>query len=109
MTRCTIAVLGRFEVSVEGSPLPREAWDRDVAQPVRQFTRRNLRTPAILRRWLQPWSSSAGARALMALYAARLSAAKLGTLPERPRFVLCATDMGYGVNFVFERDRVGDY
>jgi NTE family protein len=91
------------------APLPREAWDRDVAEPVRRFTRRNLRTPAILRRWLQPWSPSAGPRALMALYAARLSAAKLGALPERPRFVFCATDMGYGVNFVFERDRVGDY
>ena len=92
-----------------GAPVPREVWDRDVAAPVRRFTQRNLRTPAILRRWIQPWSSSAGSRALMALYAARLSSAKLGALPERPRFVFCATDMAYGVNFVFERARVGDY
>jgi NTE family protein len=88
---------------------PREVWDREVADPVRRFAGRNLRTPAILRRWLRPWSSSAGVRALMAGYAKRLSAAKLGALPERPRFVFCATDMSYGVNFVFERARVGDY
>jgi NTE family protein len=92
-----------------GGALPREVWDREVAGPVRRFAGRNLRTPAIVSRWLRPWSSSAGARALMALYAKRLSAAKLGALPERPRFVFCATDMCYGVNFVFERARVGDY
>jgi DNA-binding SARP family transcriptional activator len=26
MTRCAVAVLGRFEVSVDGVPIPREAW-----------------------------------------------------------------------------------
>jgi NTE family protein len=91
------------------SPVPLDVWDRDIAVPVRRFTQRNLRTPAILQRWVQPWNTSAGSRALEALYAARLSPVKLGALPERPRFVFCATDMGYGVNFVFERARVGDY
>jgi len=76
---------------------------------VRRFASRNLRTPAILRRLLRPWNTSAGVRGLIAGYAARLSRAKLASLPERPRFVFCATDLCYGVNFVFERGRVGDY
>lgn len=90
-------------------PIPADVWERDIAAPVRRFASRNLRTPAILRRLLRPWNTSAGVRGLIAGYAARLSRAKLASLPERPRFVFCATDLCYGVNFVFERGRVGDY
>jgi NTE family protein len=92
-----------------GAPIPPDVWERDVAAPVRRFASRNLRTPAMLRRLLQPWNTSAGVHGLVAGYAARLSNATLASLPERPRFVFCATDLCYGVNFVFERDRVGDY
>jgi NTE family protein len=91
------------------TPIPADAWERDVAAPVRRFASRNLRTPAMLRRLLRPWNTSAGVEGLVAGYAARLSSATLASLPERPRFVFCATDLCYGVNFVFERDRVGDY
>jgi NTE family protein len=91
------------------APIPADAWERDVAASVRRFASRNLRTPAIIARMLRPWNTSAGARGLLAGYAARLSPAKLSALPERPRFVFCATDLCYGVNFVFERERVGDY
>jgi NTE family protein len=95
--------------STSNAPIPTDVWERDVAAPVRRFASRNLRTPAMLRRLLRPWNTSAGVRGLAAGYAARLSRAKLASLPERPRFVFCATDLCYGVNFVFERDRVGDY
>jgi NTE family protein len=91
------------------APIAAGVWERDVAAPVRRFASRNLRTPAMLRRLLRPWNTSAGVRGLSAGYAARLSSAKLTALPERPRFVFCATDLCYGVNFVFERARVGDY
>jgi NTE family protein len=90
-------------------PLPADVWERDVAGPTRQFAGRNLRTPAMVGRLLQPWNTSAGVRGLLAGYAKHLSTAKLAALPERPRFVFCATDLCYGVNFVFERGRVGDY
>src|SRR5262249_34948017 len=33
----------------------------------------------------------------------------LGQLPDRPYFIFCATDMAFGVNWVFERDQAGDY
>jgi NTE family protein len=90
-------------------PLPADVWERDVAAPTRRFASRNLRTPAIVGRLLRPWNTSAGVRGLMAGYGKHLSSAKLAALPERPRFVFCATDLCYGVNFVFERGRVGDY
>jgi NTE family protein len=90
-------------------PIPTDVWERDVAAPVRRFASRNLRTRAMLHRLLHPFNSSAGVRGLIAGYAARLTPAKLTALPERPRFVFCATDLCYGVNFVFERGRVGDY
>ena len=34
---------------------------------------------------------------------------KLTELPTAPRFIFCATDMVFGVNWVFERERLGDY
>jgi len=91
------------------APIPPDIWERDIAAPVRAFASRNMRTPAILGRLLRPWNTSAGVRGLRTRYAAGLSPAKLAALPERPRFVFCATDLYHGVNFVFERGRVGDY
>jgi NTE family protein len=91
------------------APIPADVWERDVAAPTRRFVTHNLRTPAMIGRLLRPWNTSAGVRGLLAGYRKYISAAKLASLPERPRFVFCATDLVYGVNFVFERARVGDY
>ena len=33
----------------------------------------------------------------------------LGDLPDQPQFVFCATDLAFGVDWVFSKDRVGDY
>ena len=64
----------------------------------------------MLGRLLAPWDSYAGVRALMRGYARALPpAATLASLPERPRFVFCATDLCFGVNFVLSAERVGDY
>jgi NTE family protein len=104
-----LATGARWPLSAH-EPIPADVWERDIAQPVRRFTARNVRTPAILRRLLAPWDSSAGVRGLIKGYAAALPpGATLASLPERPRFVFCATDLCFGVNFVFERARVGDY
>jgi NTE family protein len=42
-------------------------------------------------------------------YEKRLTGLGLGDLPPRPRFVLCATDMAFGVNWIFEKSHMGDY
>jgi NTE family protein len=82
-----------------------------VAQTFRAFTSTDLRTHVILKRAL-PWNwfdSTTGVKGLEAAYESRLTSLRLAQLPERPRFVFCSTDMAYGVAWVFERDRAGDY
>lgn len=86
-------------------------WDTTVAAPFRAFTSKDLRTGAILKRGL-PWNwfdSTTGVKALEQAYAERLTSLLLADLPASPRVVICATDMAFGVNWVFERTRVGDY
>lgn len=88
-----------------------ELWDRAVRDPLREFTRRNIRTPAIAERFL-PWNwfdASAGVKALARYYERHLTDLRLVETPVQPRFVFCATDMAYGVNWTYERCRMGDY
>jgi NTE family protein len=86
-------------------------WDRRIVAPFLGIARQNIRTPAILRRLL-PWNwfrSSTGVRALAHTYERIVTGMKLVELPERPRFVFCATDMEFGVNWQFRSDESGDY
>jgi NTE family protein len=86
-------------------------WEGEIAAPFRRFARRNIRTSSILQialpwNWLRPGSQT---RKLESYYRRHVTGQSLHQLPERPRFVFCATDMMFGVNWVFGRDRVGDY
>jgi NTE family protein len=86
-------------------------WAERVEQPLRAFTTADQRTGPILKRLL-PWNwfkGSTGVEGLAAAYENGLTRLRLGELPATPNFVLCATDMGYGVNWTFERERMGDY
>jgi NTE family protein len=86
-------------------------WDERIERPFHEFARQNLRTGAILRRLL-PWNwlrSSTAVTTLMRRYERDLSGLPLSRLPERPTFVLSATDMAFGVNWTFEKGRAGDY
>ena len=94
-----------------GTSIASAEWEERVVAPARAFTRRNIRTGPIFKRLL-PWNwlrSSAAVDALTATYEREISTRALGAIPEHPRYVLCATDLGFGVNWVFERTRVGDY
>lgn len=42
-------------------------------------------------------------------YERELSGRPLSELPTHPRYVFNATDLGFGVNWMFERERVGSY
>lgn len=78
---------------------------------VRHLCRTNIRTPALLERLL-PWNwldSAAPVKALIRRYDKWLGGRTLAALPPRPDFVICATDMAYGVNWTFARDAVGSY
>jgi NTE family protein len=82
-----------------------------VDRPVRDLTKRNIRTLWALRR-LAPWNlaqSTVAVEQLERQYAEHVSKLLLQELPARPRFVFCATDMSFGINWVSERSRIGSY
>jgi NTE family protein len=87
-----------------------EVWAREVARPLRVFAGRNIRTPAILQRFL-PWNwfrTSTGVEALARTYR-DFTELPIPRLPDAPNFLFCSTDMAFGVNWIFERRRMGDY
>ncbi|MDX1620357.1 MAG: patatin-like phospholipase family protein [Nitriliruptorales bacterium] len=107
--------------AIEDWPAPGESvrdWESQVAVPFRTFTALDVRTWPVLNR-LMPWNwlrSDTAVRTLAAQYERYLTSIRLGDLPKRPRFVLCATDMTFGVNWIFDsgddhgrRGRMGDY
>lgn len=86
-----------------------EDWDGRVAEPFRAITSKNLRTGPVLRRLL-PWNwgrPQAGVQALARRYQTEITRARLGDLPDRPRYLFCATDMVYGRFWVFEKRGAG--
>jgi len=86
-------------------------WDEQVAEPFRAITSKNLRTGPVLRRLL-PWNwvrPESGIRALARRYQSEITSARLGDLPDRPRYLFCATDMVYGRFWVFEKRGAGRY
>jgi NTE family protein len=95
-------------------PWPAETvadFESKIAAPLRAFTARNLRTRPILKR-LIPWNwprSSTGVEALAEAYHERLTQLTLSDLPDPPAFSVNATDMAFGVNWVFQRERMGSY
>lgn len=91
---------------------PDDLWTSSVAEPLRELTRHNIRTWPILERLLNPLRWFAGPPAIEALarrYQRDLTAKPLSELPTQPNFVFCATDMAFGVNWIFTRDVMGDY
>jgi NTE family protein len=92
-------------------PVPAEAWEREVAGPLRAFTRRDMRTRPFLKR-LAPWNlwrADTTVEALAARFEKELTPLRLAALPERPEFLFLATDMAYGVSWTFTREWMGDY
>jgi NTE family protein len=88
-----------------------EEWSREVEEPLRAFTRSNVRTFPFLKRLLpwNLWRSETTVEAMAACYEKTLTPLRLAQLPLRPELLLVATDMAYGVAWIFSRDRMGDY
>ena len=92
-----------------GSVFPE--WEAQIAAPFRVFASKNLRTRPLLKRWLRPWNwpnSGIAIAALAKRFEKELTGLTLPELPQHPRFMFCSTDMVFGVNWTFERDKVGD-
>ena len=94
-------------------PRPGESlaeFDTKVAEPFHAFCSKNIRTwPLLLSLLPWNWGGHAAVDELERQVSRMLTRLPLNGLPERPRFVLCATDMAYGVNWTFTRDEVGSY
>lgn len=88
-------------------------WEHQVAAPFRdRILTRDIRTVPFLKQWLLPWNwfrAGPAVRALERQYLRHLTRLSLAELPGQVRFTFCATDLHYGVNWVFERERIGDY
>ena len=87
-------------------------FGRDVVRPLLALTRRDIRTGAMAQKYLLPWNWFRGAfvvNNMVEKFEGAFGKGTLDLLPERPRFVFCGTDMAFGANFVFERERVGSY
>ncbi len=85
-------------------------WQLDVADPFRRFTSRDMRTWPLLAHILWNWIwPQARVRHLESRYRKWLTALRIQELPASPIFTLCATDLSFGVNWEFSRERVGDY
>ena len=86
-------------------------WDERVAEPFRAITSQNFRSGPVLRRFL-PWNwgrPESGIQALARRYQSDITPARLSDLPDRPRYIFCATDMVYGRFWVFEKRGAGRY
>jgi NTE family protein len=79
-------------------------WEEGVARPMRAFTRRNIRTGPALRGFhpLRVFDRNAATDALAARYAEGPAPGRLDELPDRPRFVICASDMRFREQWVFD-------
>lgn len=85
-------------------------FDRQVAEPVRRLTKRDMRTLPFLAHALYNWLlPGPRARHLVALCSRHVSSRPLRELPDRPRFVFCATDITFGVNWESSKQRTGSF
>jgi NTE family protein len=87
-------------------------WEEKVSAPFFKLTGKGIRTSIILKKYL-PWNAVLPRRRVRWLedkYDAELTGGMmLSKLPDRPRFLFCATDLCRGDTWTFSRDRVGSH
>jgi len=86
-------------------------FEKKIAEPFLAFVSRDLRTWPFFKHILWNWAMPRfRARDLERRYAKRITKKRaLGEIPAVPEFVFCATDLTFGVNWEFRRDRSGSY
>ena len=105
----------RFRNGWPNAVIPDDEWTGDIAEPFWKITNRDIRTWPFLVRFLNPrnwFRPHATVESLRKQYIKNLlegSDIPLTNLIEQPRFVFCATDMVFDVNWEASRERVGDF
>lgn len=87
-------------------PAPGADWEQKVAQPLRAFTEKNIRTLPLLKSLLPGITTIDG---LVSQYDKFLDSRTLASIPAGVNFVFCATDMAFGANFEFRPNTMGDW
>jgi len=83
-------------------------YREQVVDPILAFTKRKVDTPSILKGLLTPGRSVA--EVVAGQYRTHLFGDRdLQSLPDRPRFVFNATNLGTGSNWRFQKPYAGDY
>ena len=96
----------------QGNPSRLEFADfrKDVVEPFRRVASQDFRTWPVLKNFLWNWLLPGPLlRDIEHRYRDRITTLSLTDLPETPKFVFCATDLTFGVNWEFARDRVGSW
>ncbi|MBA2239320.1 MAG: patatin-like phospholipase family protein [Lysobacter sp.] len=81
-----------------------------VVEPFRGVVTNDIRTGPVLSTW--PWNwlfPSRRVKMLEQAYTRIYGRTTLHDLPDRPGFAICATDLTFGVHWVFSKRRIGDY
>ena len=82
-------------------------YENSVSKPMRQFCATDIRRWLGLEAFLPGTHNSDG---LAKTYDAHLTMGKkLAEIPVSPNHVFCSTDLSYGVDWTFRRDKCGDY
>lgn len=81
-------------------------YQRVVVDPLRQFCRQEIDTPAIGEGLLTPWKSAGDVVA--SKYSASLFQISINQLPDTPLFVFNATNLQTGRSFRFSKSYMGD-
>ncbi|CAN5873242.1 patatin-like phospholipase family protein [soil metagenome] len=79
-------------------------FDDGIARPLRELAAQNIRTSAALTRInpLNIRNPNAASNALAGRYAEEITTLTIAELPERPRFVFCATDLRFRTQWVID-------
>ncbi|HEX9990127.1 MAG TPA: patatin-like phospholipase family protein [Chloroflexia bacterium] len=95
-----------------GTIIETDKWN-NLTQRFLEFTQKNRRTGPLLKRLWPPWNligkPSVSVEGLMETYKRHINGKTLRDLPDRPRFIFCAAELSYGVNWIFSKEAVGDY
>ncbi|UQN10199.1 patatin-like phospholipase family protein (plasmid) [Deinococcus sp. QL22] len=92
------------------APISPQTFQQVLAEATYRLTDRDIRTIPLLRR-VMPWnwrgpSAVYGVADLLDDYCGRM---KVHDLPNKPNFVVCATDLTYGTSWIFSRAKTGGH
>lgn len=79
-----------------------DTWEQTISAPFRRFASRNFSTPSVLYGYPRPWSN-AGVDSFARACARELYPDAASTLPSKPDFQFCATELFNGRACMFNR------